>query len=311
MSVNVHVIQAASDPVAAPDFVGQHWINTSSNTQWLAVGTSGVGDWQQITSSLKVKVSSADTTADFLNPSIVTGTGTNSADPLETSIQNPAADEKLLFQFDQSKLTRGTPSTIGTANSAGTSPNLASLDHVHAHGAQTDGTLHAAATTSVAGFMSAADKTKLDHWVFGFMQYYNSATNTTTVANTTYAAVSIDTDLSSFANSLFTKASATEIRTDFAGYVRVSYKVAAQNTSANDRPFRAVVVKNGTLIAQTSARNDTKTNTDRYGSVAGSFILPCAVNDLFVLGFGNAEATDSISIYANGAVFTVEAIYKS
>lgn len=30
------------------------------------------------------------------------------------------------------------------------------------HGAQTSGTLHAAASTSVAGFMSAADKTKLD-----------------------------------------------------------------------------------------------------------------------------------------------------
>ena len=56
----------------------------------------------------------------------------------------------------------GVPSTISTANSQGTAAAFARQDHVHSHGAQTDGTLHAVATTSVAGFMSASDKTKLD-----------------------------------------------------------------------------------------------------------------------------------------------------
>ena len=56
----------------------------------------------------------------------------------------------------------GTPVTIGTANSAGAATTFARSNHVHAHGNQTSGTLHAAATTSVAGFMSAADKTKFD-----------------------------------------------------------------------------------------------------------------------------------------------------
>jgi hypothetical protein len=54
------------------------------------------------------------------------------------------------------------PVTIGTANATGISTSLARADHVHAHGAQTDGTLHAVATTSVSGFMSAADKTTFD-----------------------------------------------------------------------------------------------------------------------------------------------------
>src|SRR5690606_1076671 len=35
-------------------------------------------------------------------------------------------------------------------------------DHVHAHGNQTGGTLHAVATTGTAGFMSPEDKAKLD-----------------------------------------------------------------------------------------------------------------------------------------------------
>ena len=55
------------------------------------------------------------------------------------------------------------PSTIGTANAEGTSSSLARADHVHNHGAQTDGTLHAAAIPAGAsGFMTGADKTKLD-----------------------------------------------------------------------------------------------------------------------------------------------------
>jgi hypothetical protein len=54
------------------------------------------------------------------------------------------------------------PASVGTAAAVGVGTTAARADHVHAHGAQTDGTLHAAATTSVAGFLSTADKTKLD-----------------------------------------------------------------------------------------------------------------------------------------------------
>lgn len=59
-------------------------------------------------------------------------------------------------------ITTAAPSSIGTANSEGSASTVARSDHVHNHGAQTDGTHHAVATSSTAGFMSAADKTKLD-----------------------------------------------------------------------------------------------------------------------------------------------------
>lgn len=54
-------------------------------------------------------------------------------------------------------------STIGTANSEGSATSLARSDHGHDHGAQTSGTLHAAVIAgSTSGFMTGADKTKLD-----------------------------------------------------------------------------------------------------------------------------------------------------
>lgn len=51
---------------------------------------------------------------------------------------------------------------VGTVNNDGASLLVARADHVHAHDNQPGGTLHAVATGVDAGFMSAADKTKLD-----------------------------------------------------------------------------------------------------------------------------------------------------
>ena len=61
-------------------------------------------------------------------------------------------------------VTTAAPVNIGTANSEGAATSLARSNHVHAHGAQPLGTgnQHALATPSVAGFLSATDKTKLD-----------------------------------------------------------------------------------------------------------------------------------------------------
>lgn len=56
----------------------------------------------------------------------------------------------------------GSPVAVGAANADGSATTLARSDHVHAHGDQAGGSLHSAATTGTAGFMSAADKTKLN-----------------------------------------------------------------------------------------------------------------------------------------------------
>ena len=54
------------------------------------------------------------------------------------------------------------PPNIAAASGAGTDTGAARSDHTHGHGNQAGGTLHATATPVTAGFMSAADKAKLD-----------------------------------------------------------------------------------------------------------------------------------------------------
>lgn len=62
-----------------------------------------------------------------------------------------------------------TPSAVGSA-SPGASLEVARGDHAHAHGNQGGGSLHAVATTGSNGFMSAADKLKLDEIETGATQ---------------------------------------------------------------------------------------------------------------------------------------------
>lgn len=51
---------------------------------------------------------------------------------------------------------------ISSSAAAGVQSAYARVDHQHAHGSQAGGSLHSAATTMAAGFMAAADKSKLD-----------------------------------------------------------------------------------------------------------------------------------------------------
>jgi len=59
-------------------------------------------------------------------------------------------------------LSTTTPEPVGLTGAAGTSADAAKADHVHAHGDQTGTSLHALATTSGAGFLSAAQFDLLD-----------------------------------------------------------------------------------------------------------------------------------------------------
>ena len=87
-------------------------------------------------------------------------------------------------------LSSSTPAAVAFTGSVGVGTTAARSDHVHAHGAQTDGTLHAAATTSVAGFQSALDKTKLDAIASGAAAL---TTNAPTQITVTTAAVGVET----------------------------------------------------------------------------------------------------------------------
>lgn len=158
------------------------------------VGTSIVG-FTAIGTDENVKVSAADTTSDKLGMKIVAGTG------VTFLTLNPGGNEQLQVTAaalastppadvtkDTAQIGTGTtaaradhkhniatalPIAVGVTNTEGTSTSLARADHLHAHGAQTDGSLHAVAVPSVGGvggvngFMSAQDHEKLDSVAFG------------------------------------------------------------------------------------------------------------------------------------------------
>ncbi|MGL4401094.1 MAG: hypothetical protein ACRCXD_14585 [Luteolibacter sp.] len=84
----------------------------------------------------------------------------------------------------------GAPVAVGGTNAEGTGSDFARADHVHAHGSQTDGTHHAVATQTVAGFLSAADKTKLD----SLTSSLTGEVSTTDATVTTVASIPTDTD---------------------------------------------------------------------------------------------------------------------
>lgn len=86
-------------------------------------------------------------------------------------LKDAANGPKTLSQLASGggSVTFGSPVAVGTANADGVATSAARADHVHAHGSQTDGSLHAAASTTVAGFMSAADKSKLDSVTSGII----------------------------------------------------------------------------------------------------------------------------------------------
>lgn len=56
---------------------------------------------------------------------------------------------------------------IDGASAPGSAASLSRGDHKHSHGNRAGGTLHPAATGSVAGFLAAADKTRLDGMASG------------------------------------------------------------------------------------------------------------------------------------------------
>ena len=87
------------------------------------------------------------------------------SNPLEGLIlQSDGANWQIVGSDGQgAAVTFGSPVTIGTTNQAGAAVTVVRSDHVHAHGDQPGGSLHATVIAAgAAGFMSGADKTKLN-----------------------------------------------------------------------------------------------------------------------------------------------------
>ena len=170
--------------------------------------------------------------------------------------------------------------TIGVANSEGTATSFARSNHVHDHGQQTQGDLHADVTRTVDGFMTAADKVKMDQQAVGVIQASNSTQFT--VLNATWQTITLDTARSNYANGLLTKASGTDFRTDFAGAVEISFKFFAVSQD-NDRGQEVAVYKDGNIIPHSLCRASGKKDAYRQNTISFSFIDTCANGNVYTL----------------------------
>ena len=87
----------------------------------------------------------------------------------KTQVKTHDIEDLTIIEDDIADSTYGSPATVGTTNSDGTSKKLVRVDHVHAHGDQHGGTQHSlaeptsATSGGVPGFISAEDQEKLDN----------------------------------------------------------------------------------------------------------------------------------------------------
>lgn len=131
---------APSTPGAAPPDVGA--VGAIGNPASYATGTHTHGHGSQAGGTLHALAGAA--------PGFMSAADKTKLDGLPSSVTAPPAAPGAA------------PPDIAAAGATGTAGTYATATHTHGHGAQAGGTTHAVATTSVAGFLSAADKTKLD-----------------------------------------------------------------------------------------------------------------------------------------------------
>jgi len=133
--------------------VGNH---TFSNLAGLGVGTASLG------ASAAVQVDS--TTRGLLGPRWTTvqrdaiGSPAEGLEGYDTTVHLKTVYNGSGWGY-LAPLTSSAATTVTTANAAGTATSAAHADHAHDHGAQSTGTHHAAATPSLAGFVSTTSQT--------------------------------------------------------------------------------------------------------------------------------------------------------
>lgn len=133
--LNVQIEEAATRTTGYP--VGNFYIRASDGHLMHNKGSSAAPNWMD-NSAVQ---------------GIIAGNGLLVTNPTTAESFTIAAD----FETEVANL-----SALGTTASLGVSNKLLRADTRFAHGNLSGGTLHAVATTGTAGFMSSADKTKLD-----------------------------------------------------------------------------------------------------------------------------------------------------
>lgn len=136
-----------------------------------------------------------------------------------------------------------------STNAEGAATSLARSNHTHAHGNRGGGTLHAVATTGTAGFMSAADKTKIDG-----LSYTANQIPVVNPGGTAFGYVGV---------SMVAGQTVLQVTNTFPGF-----QLLDSNATAGARAWRTVTAASDTLEEQIMG-DDGTTFGATYGRIAG------------------------------------------
>jgi hypothetical protein len=154
-SVGAANAEGASSSLARADHIHDHGALTGGNRHALVVPSGAAGF---MSGSDKQKLDGIAPGA--TNTPLSSGTPVN----VDKSAAAPGTDSAASRRDHKHDVTTGVPSDVGSANAEGVGSALARADHVHNHANQGGGALHSLAVPSgAAGFMSGADKQKLDN----------------------------------------------------------------------------------------------------------------------------------------------------
>jgi hypothetical protein len=197
------------------------------------------------------------------------------------------------------------PHADGSISVSGSGVQVGILATDAQHGTRGGGSIHAAATTSVAGFMSAADKTKLDFVTvseavtlaaryYGNISMVGNATATTIgVAGTpvkiagTYTSGALTTGINHDTNGRLTYTGATT--RDF--LLCVSCAISSANVNQS---LRIYVAKNGTVIADSAQGLELSTANKQIGATT-NYIVSLATNDYVEVFVSNDTAANNVT----------------
>lgn len=124
-------------------------------------GTGSNGTWARATDGASTQQFVPGTIIAVLLGAINAGTLWAITTPTTGNTLTPGTTS-ISFTQVAGQLSSATPSAVAAAGSTGTSKQYAHADHAHAHGTQTDGTMHAAVVQNGAsGFMTGAQAQQL------------------------------------------------------------------------------------------------------------------------------------------------------
>jgi hypothetical protein len=208
----------------------------------------------------------------------------------------------------------GAPVAVGAANAAGAATTIARSDHVHAHGDQAGGSLHAAATSGSAGFLSAIDKQKLDDTV----AYVRTIVVSPVVGNSTASGTALLDALNGISGNGSTDpyllriepgiydigASALTMKTfvDVEGSGETATFIVASRGGASLTSSAAAVI----AAASTELRDLTVTNTSPSSIGIGVFSSTASSNVRHVTINSTGASGNSVGVFAtSGATMTI------